>query len=145
MNAETNDVRERMQETARMIATYLPPGTGYVLLAFDQGDRPGGRLEYVSNSRREDVARAMLEFIGKVSNTWGTHGTDAQEAAALPSVAGRMEMTHADFQRACQVLIGEVNRGTFGDLWPPVILQVLCEAVRCSRECCERAKHHCGA
>lgn len=52
----------------------------------------------------------------------------------LPSVAGRMEMTHADFQRACQLELGRLQEDPFCD---NQVVHLLCEAVRCSRECCE--------
>ncbi len=74
---ETNDVRERMQETARTIAAILPPGTGFVLLAFDLGEREHDdrehRMEYVANGCREDVVKAMKEFIAKTEGHWGEH------------------------------------------------------------------------
>ena len=71
----TNDIRERMQETGRYIATILPPNTGFVLLAFDFVDqRPGvARMEYIANGKREDVVKAMKEFIGKTEQGWGEH------------------------------------------------------------------------
>jgi hypothetical protein len=73
MNPETNDVRERLQETARAVATYLPPGIGFILLAFDFGPRKG-RMEYVSNGQRADVIEAMREFIAKTeSGGFATH------------------------------------------------------------------------
>lgn len=69
---ENNDVKERMQETARTVSTILPPGTGFVLLAFDFGLKPGeSRLEYVSNAVREDVVKVMKEFIAKTEGKWG--------------------------------------------------------------------------
>jgi len=72
MIPQTNDVRERLQETAAMLGQYLPPGTGFVLLAFDTGTDLG-RLEYVANCQREDVVRAMQEFIAKTVAGWGSH------------------------------------------------------------------------
>jgi len=60
-----------MQETAGLIGSVLPPGTGFVLLAFDFG--PNGRLEYVSNAKREDVVKAMIEFIAKTAAAFGEH------------------------------------------------------------------------
>jgi hypothetical protein len=67
-----SDTRDRLQETAGMISTILPPGTGFVLLAFDF--KPGGRLEYVSNGQRGDVVHAMQEFIDKTNaETFGKH------------------------------------------------------------------------
>lgn len=75
---ETNDIRERLQEIARTIAILLPPGTGFALLAFallafDLGDHPGSRLEYVANGRREDIVKAMKEFIAHAETSFGQH------------------------------------------------------------------------
>ena len=49
-----SDVRERMQETARTVAAILPPGTGFIVLAFDL-NHSGGRMEYVANAERKGV------------------------------------------------------------------------------------------
>ena len=43
-------------------------------------------------------------------------------------------MTHADFQRACQVMLGELQGNPNCDTR---MVHLLCEAVRCSRECCD--------
>jgi hypothetical protein len=73
MNGEmSNDVRERMQETARTVATILPPGTGFVILAFDL-DHSGGRLEYISNGNRADIVKVMKEWIAKTETGFMTH------------------------------------------------------------------------
>lgn len=67
-----NDIRERLQETARAVAVTLPPNTGFVVLAFDFG--PGGRLEYISNAKREEVIQLMIEFIEKTTkDRWMKH------------------------------------------------------------------------
>lgn len=60
----------------------------------------------------------------------------ASGSAPLPSVAGRMEMTHADFQRACQLELGRLQEDPNCDTR---LVYLLCEAVRCSRECCDIA------
>ncbi len=53
----------------------------------------------------------------------------------VPSVAGRMEMTHSDFQWACQVMLKQEK------IMPDNrLVYLLCEAVRCSRECCDIAQ-----
>lgn len=57
----------------------------------------------------------------------------------LPSVAGRMEMTHEDFQWACQMELGRLQEDPNCDNH---IVHLLCEAYRCSRECCELAVTH---
>ena len=71
-----SDTRDRMQDAARAVAAILPPGTGFVVLAFDfdkPGKGPRGRLEYVSNAKRTDICRAMLEFVEKSSRGFGQH------------------------------------------------------------------------
>lgn len=68
----TNDVRERLQEVARTIQAILPPSTGFALLCFDFG--PNGRLEYISNGEREDIVKAMVEWIRKTEGgKYGKH------------------------------------------------------------------------
>ena len=62
--------------------------------------------------------------------------TPIKEEVALPSVAGRMEMTHADFQHACQVELARLQEYHLCD---NRLVYLLCEAVRCSRECCDIA------
>ncbi len=72
----SNDTRDRMQELARAIEAIIPPGTGFAVLCFDS-DRPGegprGALEYASNAKREDICRAMLEFVQKSAEHFGQH------------------------------------------------------------------------
>ena len=60
----------------------------------------------------------------------------AEPHSPLPTIAGRMEMTHEDFQRACAVALCELQENPNCDT---ALVHVLCEAVRCSRECCELA------
>lgn len=67
-----SDTRDRMQDAGRAIESIIPPGTGFALLCFDHG-KPGGRIEYVSNSRREDICRTMIEFVQKSAQSFGTH------------------------------------------------------------------------
>lgn len=67
-----NDVRERMQETARAVESILPPGTGFIVLAFDT-ETSNGQLEYVANGERDSVLLLMREFIAKAEHTWGQH------------------------------------------------------------------------
>lgn len=60
-----------------------------------------------------------------------------KERNDLPIVAGRMEMTHKEFQQACRVLLAELQANPNCD---NSVIRVICEAVRCSRECCDLAK-----
>lgn len=70
----SNDTRDRMQDAASAIEAYLPPGSGFILLAFDLNSSKG-HMEYVSNGKREDCLAAMQEFIknNKERGIWGTH------------------------------------------------------------------------
>ena len=63
--------------------------------------------------------------------------SDLEQIQPLPSVAGCMEMTHEDFQRACQVELGRFQEDQNCD---NAIVHLLCEAIRCSRECCALAQ-----
>lgn len=54
--------REKMLALARVLGEEFD-GYGFTLLVFDFGDK--GRMNYVSNARREDVLAAMQEFIAK--------------------------------------------------------------------------------
>jgi len=73
MDSPTNDIRDRLRDTARAVEVTLPPGTGFIVLAFDFGE--GGRLEYISNARREDVLKTLLEFVehNLKKDNWMTH------------------------------------------------------------------------
>lgn len=72
-----NDIRERLQDTAHAIEAHLPPGTGFILLAFDFGNSPLRRLEYVSNGHRDDCLKLMQEYIDKRRNApWAVHEDD---------------------------------------------------------------------
>lgn len=71
-----SDTTDRMQDAARALAVILPPGTGFIIMAFDFGQVPGtSRLEYVSNGKREDVVNCMKEFIAitEAEGNWGKH------------------------------------------------------------------------
>lgn len=64
-----SDITDRMQETARIVKTVLPPNSGFFLLAFDFDDAGRfGRADYVSNCNREDVVEIMKQFIQKTEN-----------------------------------------------------------------------------
>lgn len=50
-------------EIGTFIASVLPHGVGFALLVYDFGEK--GNLGYVSNGKREDMLKAMREFIEK--------------------------------------------------------------------------------
>lgn len=70
---QTNDM---LQEIVREIDAKLPEGMGFALLAYEFGDKNGRRMLYASNSNREDVLKAMLEFVNKNLNDPKMFGKD---------------------------------------------------------------------
>ena len=49
---------------------------GFALLAYEFGDANDRKMLYVSNSSREDVSKAMLEFAMKMKED--TYGKDVE-------------------------------------------------------------------
>lgn len=52
-----------LDEIGQLLKLSCPPGFGFSLLVFSFGD--GGSMFYTSNAQREDMIRAMQEFIAK--------------------------------------------------------------------------------
>lgn len=63
MQAFNEQVEFALRETADFIKANgrLPMGMGFALLMFDFGE--GGNMFYISNGQREDVVKAMQEFV----------------------------------------------------------------------------------
>ena len=79
-----NDIRERLQEVAAAVEIRLPPNTGFIVLAFDFG--PGGRLEDRSNANRDNVIKAMKEFIANTEAArWMKHCDESPAAPGEPT------------------------------------------------------------
>ena len=70
-NLQQKYVENKMQELAQYVKRELPAGWGFVIMAFPFGE--GGRLNYVSNGNREDVVKALYEFIEKTEGHYGEH------------------------------------------------------------------------
>lgn len=66
-----------LQNIAKDIKAKLPKGMGFALLAYEFGEGDDKRMLYVSNSNREDVMVAMLEFLEKNLNDPEMFGKDA--------------------------------------------------------------------
>lgn len=67
---------------------------------------------------------------------WRRRATDPVQQRA--AVAGEyMQRSHADFERACEVAIGELQEQPNP---PNHIIALLCDAVRVSRECCRQTQ-----
>ncbi len=49
----------------------MPYGYGFVVLAFQFGEGKGREMMYVSNANRDDIVKAMEEWIDHTENTFG--------------------------------------------------------------------------
>lgn len=65
-----------LQNIAKDIKVKLPKGMGFTLLAYEFGEGDDKRMLYVSNSNREDVMVAMVEFLEKNLNDPEMFGKD---------------------------------------------------------------------
>lgn len=64
--------KNTMQDLAQHIQSQLGSKYGFCLLVYEH-NTDKGRLNYVSNSQREDVVKAMKEFVEATEGTWGAH------------------------------------------------------------------------
>ena len=71
MNQMNEIVKGRMKKIARKVDEELPSGYGFVVLAFNFGEGKDNEMMYVSNDNREDVVKAMQEFIQKTEQNYG--------------------------------------------------------------------------
>ena len=65
-----------MQDIAKEISQKLPEGMGFALLTYEFGEVDNKKMLYVSNSNREDVLKAMLEFVNENLNNPEMFGKD---------------------------------------------------------------------
>lgn len=56
--------RDKLQFIGKMLTRELEPGTGFFLLTFTHGDN-SKPAQYISNSVRDDVVKAMQEFLDR--------------------------------------------------------------------------------
>ena len=54
-----------LQDIAKDIKTKLPENFGFALLAYEFGEGKDKKMLYISNSQRQDVMNAMVEFLQK--------------------------------------------------------------------------------
>jgi hypothetical protein len=64
--------KNTMQDIARYIQKQIGPQYGFTVLIYEH-NTDSGRMNYVSNSQREDVIKAMKEFIKETEGNWGAH------------------------------------------------------------------------
>ena len=65
------ELKEMLNMYGMLLEKMLPENYGFTLLTYPHNEAK--RLYYVSNSDREDVIKAMKEFIEKTETTWGKH------------------------------------------------------------------------
>jgi hypothetical protein len=76
MTNREQEANEVLQSIAKDIKEKLPENMGFALLAYEFGEAENKRMLYVSNSNREDVMRAMVEFLDKNINDPKMFGKD---------------------------------------------------------------------
>lgn len=76
MTEREEQANNMLQEIMQEIKNKLPERMGFTLLAYEFGDKEGRRMLYASNSNREDVMKAMLEFVDKNLNDPKMYGKD---------------------------------------------------------------------
>ena len=76
MTEREKQANDTLQSIAQDIKEKLPENMGFALLTYEFGDAEDRRLMYISNSKREDVMRAMVEFLEKNMNDPKMFGKD---------------------------------------------------------------------
>lgn len=76
MTKREQQVNNMLTNIADDIKAKLPEGMGFTLLAYEFGDVENRKLLYVSNSKREDVMLAMVEFLQKNLDNPEMYGKD---------------------------------------------------------------------
>ena len=76
MTEKEQQVNSVLQSIAKDIKAKLPEGMGFALLAYEFGEGDDKKMLYVSNSNREDVMLAMVEFLEKNLNDPKMFGKD---------------------------------------------------------------------
>lgn len=61
-------LEEQAQEVADAIRDVLPEGIGFGLILFDFGE--DGQLTWISNGRREDIRKALIEWLEWSEGMW---------------------------------------------------------------------------
>jgi hypothetical protein len=61
---EPEYIREKIRDFGRKVKAECPPGWGYTVLMFDYNTEDGSMV-YFSSANREDMIKALKEFIEK--------------------------------------------------------------------------------
>ena len=70
LEKEQFKVKARLHNIAKNIDDRLPDGFGFCLLTFPFGEQKNGEIMYVSNANREDIVKAMKEWIDRTENNF---------------------------------------------------------------------------
>lgn len=62
---EPEHIRTFLKELGRSIKDKVPNGWGFTLLLFDYDKGQEGSILYLSSAKREDMVKAMREFLSK--------------------------------------------------------------------------------
>lgn len=72
MESEEEYIKGKLQNIAQNIDKELPKGFGFALLTFKFNAEPNtSELMYVANADRQDIVKAMKEWIEKTENNFG--------------------------------------------------------------------------
>lgn len=72
MESEEEYIKGKLQNIAQNIDKELPEGFGFALLTFKFNAKPDtSELMYVANADRQDIVKAMKEWIEKTENNFG--------------------------------------------------------------------------
>ena len=72
MNNAEEFVKGKMKNIAQKVENELPNGFGFGVLAFSFNTEPNtSQMMYVSNADRQDIVKAMKEWIDKTEKTYG--------------------------------------------------------------------------
>ena len=72
MESEEEYIKGKLQNIAQNIDKELPEGFGFALLTFKFNTKPDtSELMYVANANRQDIVKAMKEWIEKTENSFG--------------------------------------------------------------------------
>jgi hypothetical protein len=69
-----DEAKFRLGEIAKLIKSEMPPGYGFILMIAERG--PSGKLFYASDFKREDVVRALNEFLERATSE-GEYGKES--------------------------------------------------------------------
>lgn len=71
MNPMNEFVKSKLHKIAKKVDEELPNGYGFVVLAFNFGEGKDNEMMYVSNADRQDIVKAMKEWIKKTEENYG--------------------------------------------------------------------------